>query len=768
MLFLLVPACIIHGINTLPLFPSSTVLAQGTASSVFPPHYVIASPQIPGIELLTHTVDMQLQFSADATDAASTQLRAEQVILSVSASYRFHNTAQDGRTLQLTVAPSSGQSTSTVSGTPRVNVQIDNQAVALEAGTEGTGTFQLALAADQRRVVVLTYTIPIGASALPTINYPVDWLERWDNNMSLRVNMRTNSAIPPESWTILAPDGWNYALSNDIQQPDIKWLYDIELPDNAFQLQFVHPSIWQTLQNNIAASVSNPGAAGFLSVGNTYKQIYLEAIALPGRADLSQSTVSSVADLFYAQAVAAYTEGIQEGEAANDPPSTIALLHAQLAGLYRYKIIASGSNAKQYAELTAREAVTALSQLPADSALRSELIQWQIEGLYSLLQNARQQQRWSESLAFIEQLMPLVEANPTPAVNRERLNEIRRIILIQEALDLLEGGNKEAAIQLAGPEIANAELQPSLEEQSLFRRWQIDVTVQTEGTVLSLEAFTDGHQLQRAQNGLSSLIGAWEQNDLIRVDDAIAVSLHKSSSDDTGGNAGNAGIVPEDSSQLYVLTAKFFVEHEQPRDAFLQTLPDDANWALLRELFKHLTPQVERVGTLFMEDRTIRMNLDLRAAGDHWDTMAARLSRDAEAARTELANAESSGGSASSSTGAASSTSLDAANAALTARIRAVNFANEAEVWQDLSQNSWIMVRMEANTVGNSAVAETLSTDVTNSGNMASRSWLATVETPPQSFQIEAASLAPGRIALLLVSVIIGLFFFSGLLWWLL
>ncbi len=771
-LLVLAQACIIHGSNALGLSPERGAFAQAPGANPLPIHFVITSPKIPEIELLTHTVDMQLQVnSSGAGESDLTQLRPEQLVLTVQASYRFHNVGKDGRTVRLTLSPASNRLlTGTPGGTApaltqQASVLVDNQAVGLQSATDNTSTFQLALAPDQRSVVLVNYSIPIGAAALPTIVYPVDWMDGWSNEMSLRVNVRTNSAIPPESWTGISPDGWNYALSNNIQQPDIKWLYDVVLPESAFQMQFAHPLLWQALQSNITASVNSPGAASFLSVGNIYKQLYLVAASSSSEPTSASESADSTAELFYSQAVAAYTEGIQAGEEAGDAPSALALLHAQLASLYRNKIIASGDSGSQYAALTAQEAMLALAQLPAESALRAELTQWQIDGLYSLFQEARQQRQWSESLAYIEQLVPLVETNPTPAVNVERLNEIRRIIIIQEALDVLEGGNKDAAIALAGPEIADAALQPAPEEQSLFLRWEIETTVQAGQTLVGLNTFTDGQQLQRAQNGLSNLIGSWQRSGLIRIDEPMEVSLQEPNQGGVVANSTTDGVSanPGTGIQNYALTVTFAIDHDQPRDVFLQTLPVDANWALLRELFRHLTPQVESVGSLFTEDQAIRMNLDLRAAGDHWDTMAAKLRRNAEDARAESANS-----STSLSSGSLSSISLGGANAALAARIRAVNFANEAEVWQNLSQNSWVMVRMEANAARNSDSAEDVTSNSANSENSVSRSWLATVKTPPQSFQIEAASLASGRIALLLVSVILGLFIFSGLLWWLL
>lgn len=715
-------------------------------------HIVIQSPQIPELELVTHTVDMRFQLSGSTATAGEldlSQLSNEQVLLTVRASYRFHNTGQDGRTVRLLLLPSPLSVSSASFNQPQqVAVQIENQPVGIQSNAEGNDTIELAISPDQRRTVLLTYQLTLGKSLLPTIVYPVDWLDSWvsfnnASDVSLRFNIGLVDGIPAESWTIVAPEGWSYALSNNIQQPDVKWLYDGTLPESAIQFQFVHPLAWQNLQQNNSAE--NPTPAALLALGNTYRGLYLEAESVPTSNDtIALSATAKEAELFYAQAVAAYTKGLQVASETNDTSSASALLHARLAGLYRNKILGNEASSATYAALTTKEVNAALAQLPPESTLRAELAQWQIEGLYSLLQDAQSERRWDASLTYIDQLMSLMGNYSSPVINSQRLSDIRRIVIAQEALDLLEAGNKDAAISLAGADIANQDLQPPLEEQSLFTRWHITATVAPDRTYLSLNAFTDSQQLQRAQNGLAGLISNWQLANLVMVEEEITVAqgtgLGSSLAVTAEGIGGSNSST--DVQQDYPIHATLSIDNEQPRESLLQSLPDDANWALLKALLNDLTPQTEQSESLLMEEQSLAMVMDLRAAGDHWATMVAKLQRDAQQAENaSLADATSSQG----------FSDPDAANAQLASRIRSVNFANEARVWQDLIGKSWVLISLTTDTVPNPV----------------ERSWIATVKSPPQNLQIEGATLATSRIAIIMVALFIFLLMLAGFLWWL-
>ncbi|MEZ4678973.1 MAG: hypothetical protein R2932_32635 [Caldilineaceae bacterium] len=125
-------------------------------------------------------------------------------------------------------------------------------------------------------------------------------------------------------------------------------------------LEFVHPDQWLRLQQLIAEANANP--AVYLSLGNQYRTI-LDDIP-------TTNEYQDARNRFYAQALAAYSAGIEQltnGAASSELGS----LYSALAALYRTQVaLADGRTDADYAAVMVDAAQQALSYLPVDDSHR--------------------------------------------------------------------------------------------------------------------------------------------------------------------------------------------------------------------------------------------------------------------------------------------------------------------------------------------------------------------------------------------------------------
>ena len=87
--------------------------------------------------------------------------------------------------------------------------------------------------------------------------------------------------------------------------------------------------------------------------------------------------------------------------------------------------------------------------------------------------------------------------------------------------------------------------------------------------------------------------------------------------------------------------------------------------------------------------------------------------------------------------------------ASLQARIRAANYRQAAEAWRNLARDSFVELSLAASgSLGNNA-----------------RTWLVTVDSPPQMLDVQVDSLNSGRVALAVGGLGLLLLALAGLLW---
>jgi hypothetical protein len=641
------------------------------------------------IRLHTHTADIDLAYDGAALIAA------------VDALYRLQNKGSEPAALTLKLVSDPANA-----APPPDNlvVLVNDEPLIVTLADDGSAVVPVQVAADSTLDVRLNYAVTLGDGPLAVLRYRTAALAAWPGEPSLRVSIAALAAAPEASWLGIAPEGWNYAPGAG-SDPRIRWLYDAQLPDEVFRFTFIHPATWQLL-----TQATNEATTGAPTVN------YLRL------ADLLRGLVTAADDeklreRFFAQAVAAYAAGLENATAISAPPAESAALHAGLAALYRTRSVgAGGAIDRAYMALMASEADQALAALPADAPERNELLQWQVEGLTLQLNDARDRRDWPAAFATLEQLAAL----PPSVVNVDTLADTRRALTVQQALQLLEEGDNQAAMQLAGAQVTSADLLPPANARPLFATWQVTATIAPAGVGLVFTIQPVTGREQEAQSALESLVKSWESTDR--------------------GEQFTFTLQPAEETAKGAVRLALTLPASGGAANLARVIPPGADWALVRTLLAQLAPNIERHAQLLYEQIRLSQPLDLRSTHEQWTGMAATLEQ--QAAESEAQSPQMS----------LAAADTDSAETALVARIKAANLRAAATAWRMLARNSLVAVQLSA---GAGAPPVT-------------RVWLATPETPLQTLQLEADVVSLSRLLVMIAAGFAGLFLAAGALWWLL
>ena len=650
-------------------------LAQTAPAPVTLP--VIVPQQPTDVALHTHLVRIEL-----APDAQGT-------LVTLAAEYRLRN---DNRTDASVPVQWDAQFPANVA------VTVDDAPLATTVdGQRITG--QIDVPADGERTFQLRYQQVLPAAAIQAIRYPTRSLDPWGGQPSLRVDLLPGDALPPEAWLTVTPPSWRYAPPTVTDGTALEWLYDGGLPD-AILFEFVAPQLWQEIQQ-LAGAANTP--ATYAALGAAYQRLVADAATLGD---------SPRQERFYAQAVAAYTAGIRSGERAGAPIGEVAALHASLAELYRSQVVgADGVANATFAELMTLEADRALPGIMADDPRRAELVRWQGEGLRLLLADARRRGDITTALALIDRLSgTLADENSAAFLDAER-----QALLVQQALLLLEQGDRAAALTLAGDVLADATLQPASELRTLFQRWSIDAAITEGGIDLTVVLDAAPERLEEARAALRGVVERWQQESEA---DRFSIGLEE----------------PAGGSET---AAPFTLRIGMPAGAtggdLAATLPAGADWALLQSLLAQLGPKIESETTWLRQSVHVAQPIDLRSAGTQWAAVAQTLDDQAAQFTAEAA----------STAGAAATL-----ESSLRARVQAANYRHAAEQWQDLARNSQVTLSLR-----------------TGGPTGAARSWLLTAASPPQMLDVAVEGVAFSRVLALAAAALVGIVLTAGVLW---
>lgn len=559
----------------------------------------------------------------------------------------------------------------------------------------GDASAQLTIPANSSVQLVLAASLPLAGLDVVQVNYPTELLRQWRGQRSIRIETKPGANLESSGWLRVEPDSWSYApLADDIE---LEWMFESNIPPRIL-FETVTPATWQELRQ-LTDATNSASPAAYAALAERYQRLAVAA---------AQAGNQAAEERFWGQAVAAYAEGIRVAEATGASPVAVAELHAGLAALYRARI--AGTDGAVYAQAMAAEAAQALRGVMVDDPRRAELEQWQLDGLRLLLTDLRRRGDIPGALALIEQLRTMPGAE---GAGGAFLEQERQALIVQQAVQLVEEGDRATALALAGELINSPALQPPAEYRNLFTRWNVFATMSVDGVEVRAETQVNGEHADEAQAELEEIVQHWRTTPNLRTADP---QVRRVSSDGEPDRFELALRVPTGGNGLELA----------------RSLPPTAQWALLRQVLSQLGPQIVTQSSGLWQRMEVSQPLDLRAVGEEWRRIAAELDRQAETFEMQATQA-----------GAATM------QASQEARLSAANYRSVAQAWRDLAQNSQVM--MSLSTPG--------------AANNAARVWMVTVNSPPQMLNVQVDAVSPARVllaALFAFSAISGL---AVLLW---
>ncbi|MEX1021285.1 MAG: hypothetical protein WDZ49_16610 [Litorilinea sp.] len=645
----------------------------------------------------------------------------------VDATYRLKNAEATAANPLLRIATAAGgeRGVAQLPHISNVSVSAGNETVGLEQSANGNYTLRVAVPADGKLTLRLRYRVALGSAPLATVSYPLDPLNRWPDEISIRIEAKVPDTIAADSWTRVEPDGWTYGLATDPGRVDVKWLYNLRAPDLAVIFQYANPSLWQQIRALELTPAASRTFQQYNRLGEFYRQLYDAAGTLP-----------LLRERYFAQSIAAFNNAVTVPNAGAAERGEV---HYALAQLYRtHAPTVAEPQANEYAQLMVREVTTAVELLPADDARRTEMGRWRADGLMLLLNQARAASEWDRALAIVDEL----ETLPTGSISPDFIATERADLEVQKALELLAEGQREAAFAVAGAQLSGAQLQPPAQLQTLFLRWALTVTATADQIEIVALGQTDPEHHERALRAAEDMASLFSAGSTQRSSDVVAQAQP--------GDWQGAPAV-----KLYIAL------QSGTNTAFLASLtPTSMDWILLRTLLEQLAVQSSQTRGLIWQTLTLRQPLDLRPATTQWHSMANSLDRQAE----EL-----------DATAAAAGQNQDA----LAARIRAVHYRAMADRWRDLAAQSRLYFEFRTDAIpGLTALASPAASPPAAAPNtdapivlgagLPTRAWFAAVEGPSQVFTMQAQLLNVTQLLVIALIALAGILAFSGLLWWLL
>lgn len=607
--------------------------------------------------------------------------------LRLDAAYDFRNETRE--TLQLSLS---------VRGDSRLNVSLTQagEPIVLTPSDDGSLVGQIAIPANGRADVAISTAYSLADFVMLQIVYPTELLRQWRGQRSIRVELDPGGAAGRQSWLRVEPDTWTYApFSDDLR---LEWMFEGEIPPRIVY-QTIAPTVAQELQRLTDAAVGNAPSV-YTALGETYQQLASAA---------SQLGDNAARERFLGQAVASLTEGLRQAEAAGAAVTEIAALHANLAGLYRDQI--AGAESTVYAQAMVAEAGLALRGIMVDDPRRAELEQWQIDGLRLMLADLRRRGDIPGALALIEQLRTL----PASASGSGFLEQERQALIVQQAVQLVEQGDRDTALALAGDLINDPSLQPPPEYRNLFARWDVSTTLSESGVEVSAVAQAGEGRSEEAYAALDRIVQTWRMSQSLRAMDPQVRRIAAE------------GAQEQFEMTLHLPAGSSGVE-------LANSLPLSAEWALLRQLLAQLGPQIRtQSNRLLWQQVEVTQPLDLRAVGEQWRRVATELERQAETFEQE----------------ATLTTSAATMQASQEARLRAANYRYTAQAWRNLAQNSQVVV--------------SLSTP--GAANRPARAWIVTAASPPQMLNVGVEAVSGARLLVAGLAALGALFGLAAVLW---
>jgi hypothetical protein len=567
---------------------------------------------------------------------------------------------------------------------------------------EGGPQITVSVPASGRLDVRLSYTYNLGDASVVIAHYPASALGNWARTTSFRLAFLVPPSIPEDAWLSISPQGWRYGPTESADLTSIRWLMEGNLPAS-FAFTFVNPALAQQ-ELALRAAASGGGVAEKSALGDHYSEL----------AEGAQDAATR--ERYYGQAMAAYSEAVAQGTTSGALPGDLAQAYIGQARLFRQRIVASGGVSAEHARLLVDVGMKALSALAVDAPQRAEVEQWLSDGLALVLADARNRRDWQGALDILSQMEANASANTVgSAYSAEAIAEERRRILFEQSLQLLEEGERDAAIAVSGEGIVGPDLQPPAEAQSLFSSWQNTVTVTANGSILELTALAAPGKFDAALVAAQALADAWSE----------------SAGRTTGSVSFSAP--PGPSTDPFVFSIR--LPAGATGIALANSTPLRPDWALPRVLLTQLAPETSGESTFLRRSVLLKLSLDLRSAGEQWLRLATDLETQAAALDAQSTPSDRS--------------SADALEIALKARVQAANYRAEANNWRSLAENSQTVALLEG----------------PRGAPSDARAWQVTVSDPPQVLQFSTWGMNLGGVLALVAAALAVIFLLAAILW---
>lgn len=384
------------------------------AADAYPGGYTLM-PLEPGpVRLLALMVDVTL--SDDGRQAWA----------DVQSVYKVHNTDK-ARPATLRVAfPGYA-----VEGIPAVPAELTaaGREVVIQPGRSQWWVGEIALAADERVNLVLTYRAPLGEGPFLHFRYPLDLAAQlWPGRLeSARLTLAFAEPPNPQSWLRLTPP--TYKLSAEA----ITWSYDAQDPDAPVDYVPMRPTVWAELRAaRRAAAAAEASASAYKTLGDVYTRLAMAA---------TPAGLESPLTRYLPLAVAAYRQAITL--APTDP-----VAYTALSDLYRYRASRSESLDPTYLALA-----TDVLALALENGVHDPIIAAAVErDLAALIEQARHRREFALADAYLARLDRLAAVGALPAQSASLAATRARLV----------GDWAAAVLQSEGPAAARALIEQKL------------------------------------------------------------------------------------------------------------------------------------------------------------------------------------------------------------------------------------------------------------------------------------------------------------------
>ncbi|NOZ73299.1 MAG: hypothetical protein GXP38_15580 [Chloroflexi bacterium] len=397
---------------------------------------------------------------------ASVRDDGNQAIAEVQAVFRVHNTNK-AKPQTLTVALPGYA----VPKPPpdAISLSVGGKELPMTPGFTQWWLAEIELKPDQRRNIVLTYTMPLGDTPFVQFRYPLDLTAQlWPGVLaSSRFTLAFSEPPNPQSWLRLTPE--TYQLTAE----SITWSYDGEDPKEPIDYIFMRPSFWQRLRAARQAAVAtNAPASAKIALGDIYTDLAVNS----ADTHLINLDANTIFERYFPLAVAAYSQA-----QSADPDSPTSYL--ALARLYRTKAEHTQPPDASYISLAVNQLAGALEHGANDPAIATAVSQ----DFATLIARARLEGDYDTANTYLQRLENLA-ANSQISLESEALARERKQLAIDWITSILQNEGPAPARAVFTENFGDTSILPSFARFAQINSLYVEVNTEPEHRTIRIIA----------------------------------------------------------------------------------------------------------------------------------------------------------------------------------------------------------------------------------------------------------------------------------------